>query len=141
MYVVSATFGCRSECKFLCHCKSVVWYQLSFYLFMMTGHQTIFCCRGKGRVEVWYFMWSLWYPYDHPSCHILQHKEKGSAVLDQILDSSSGSVNVILPNFDNIMKKAFKCQSIFRFIVYQVIFLAVWLYASAIVNMNTGEVK
>nr|POF00729.1 dead-box atp-dependent rna helicase 34 [Quercus suber] len=50
------------------------------------------------------------------------------------------SSRVILPNFENIMKKAFKCQSIARFIVYQLIFLAIWLYASAIVNMNTSEV-
>lgn len=105
------------------------------HLFMMTGHQAIFCRSWKGRVEVWYSMWSLWHPHDHPSCHILQHEAKGNNVIDQILDSSCNSG--ILPNFKNIKKQKLSRIGFVRFPVYPVIFLdlslfkKLWLYTTA----------
>ena len=51
---------------------------LFFCFSTMTGYKAIFCCRRKRRVEVWHFMWSLWYSYYHSSCYFLQHETKGN---------------------------------------------------------------
>lgn len=70
-------------------------------------HQTVLCGCWERRVEVWYPLWSLWYSDHHTSCHILQHKEKGTCKLREyviiymqgkhMFMSEKSFVNILLP--------------------------------------------
>ena len=40
-------------------------------------NQTILCCCGEGRLEIWDTLWFVWDSDNHSSSHLLQHKEEG----------------------------------------------------------------
>lgn len=64
------------------------------YVSLLTGYKAIFCCRRKRRVEVWHFMWSLWYSNYHSSCYFLQHETKGSGLWGVLILVAFWTINV-----------------------------------------------
>lgn len=81
--------NCKINFDFWKHLISDVWHfwntDLHIYILQwrvdIGRHQTVLCGCWERRVEVWYPLWSLWYFDHHTSCHILQHKEKGTCKL------------------------------------------------------------
>lgn len=83
--------NCKINFDFWKHLISDVWSfwntDLHLHIYILQWrvdigrHQTVLCGCWERRVEVWYTLWSLWYFDHHTSCHILQHKEKGTCKL------------------------------------------------------------
>lgn len=81
--------NCKINFDFWKHLISDVWrfWNTDLHIYILQWrvdigrHQTVLCGCWERRVEVWYPLWSLWYSDHHTSCHILQHKEKGTCKL------------------------------------------------------------
>lgn len=107
--------NCKINFDFWKHLISDVWHfwntDLHIYILQwrvdIGRHQTVLCGCWERRVEVWYPLWSLWYSDHHTSCHILQHKEKGTCKLREyviiymqgkhMFMSEKSFVNILLP--------------------------------------------
>lgn len=107
--------NCKINFDFWKHLISDVWrfWNTDLHIYILQWrvdigrHQTVLCGCWERRVEVWYPLWSLWYSDHHTSCHILQHKEKGTCKLREyviiymqgkhMFMSEKSFVNILLP--------------------------------------------